>query len=207
MGSVTINPRTVRHLREKRAWTQEQLAEVAKISLRTVQRIEKGKSVSFASIKAVAEALDIEVDKLKYEPQLNKEKETFLPRIMAGNELLSIIVGADFFKFHHDDLNSEDEVSLVSNFFDFLQDCDILDELGAGERVRVAFELGKMINELDSAGFWIFGKALTQKYPINVAGEFKILSGRTAVVKVVRKNNPEIIKKNAFTASLFDAIE
>lgn len=48
---------------------------------------------------------------------------------------------------------------------------------------------------------------MTQKYPINVAGEFKILSGRTAVVKVVRKNNPEIIKKNAFTASLFDAIE
>ena len=204
MGRIIVNPRTVRYLRQKRAWTQEQLAEVAKISLRTVQRIEKGETVSFASIKAVAEALDIEVDKLKSEPRSTKEKETFLQRITSGIELLSLAVGAESLEFSHDDLNNDEEVRLVSNFFDFLGDCDILCESSAGAKVRIAFELSKMIDELDNnAGFWIFGKEMMRNYKVNVGDEQKIVPLKTAVVWVIRKDNPEIIKINSSMASVY----
>lgn len=193
MGRVIINPRTVRHLRELRAWTQEQLAEIAKIGLRTVQRIEKGESVSFASLKAVAEALGVDLETLRTDPRPAKEDQTLLPRVTSGNELLSIVVGAWFLQLSHDDLVTEDEVTLVSQFCGLLEDCDVLDELGLAERVRVGFELGRMIEELDRAGFWVFGKAL-------VGNETPRLSGRTAVVRIVRRDNPEIVKKT--TASL-----
>ena len=51
---------SVKELREKRAWSQEQLAGIAGISLRTVQRIESGKPASFESLKTIASAFDFE---------------------------------------------------------------------------------------------------------------------------------------------------
>lgn len=203
---MIVNSETVRYLREKRAWTQEQFAEIAGISVRTVQRMERGEPISFATIKAVAKALGVEIDKLKSRVQpnsKNSKKDIFLSRIMSGNELLLAIIGAEFFQFSHDDLDTEDEVQLVSGFFDFVQDCDVLDELSAGARVRVAFELDQMIQELHNAGFWVFGKVLVKKYRVNVGDDSKILPGRTAIIRVVRKDSPEIIKKHTPTPSLF----
>lgn len=48
--------------RELRAWTQSHLAEVADISLRTIQRIEKSGSASPESVKAICSAYAITVD-------------------------------------------------------------------------------------------------------------------------------------------------
>ncbi|MEW6546408.1 MAG: helix-turn-helix transcriptional regulator [Bacillota bacterium] len=195
MGRVTINPRTVRYLREKRAWTQEQLAEIAKIGVRTVQRIEKGEAVSFASVKAVAEALGVDLEALRAKPRPTKEDQTLLPRVTSGNEILSIVVGAAFLDLSHDDLVSEDEVALVSGFCGLLGDCDVLDEVSPAERVRVGYELGRMIEELDRAGFWVFGRTVARDYVFTVGNETTRLTGRTAVVRIVRRDNPEIVRK------------
>ncbi len=50
--------------RLKRSWTQEQLAERAGTSARTVQRIEAGKEPSLATLRLLAESLGIEVEDL-----------------------------------------------------------------------------------------------------------------------------------------------
>jgi transcriptional regulator with XRE-family HTH domain len=54
--------------RQKRSWTQEQLAERAKLSARTVQRIECGAEASAESLRLVAEAFGIAVESLRAAP-------------------------------------------------------------------------------------------------------------------------------------------
>jgi len=54
----------VKAMREERAWTQEQLAAVSGLNVRTIQRIERGGTASFESLKAVASAFNIDVKEL-----------------------------------------------------------------------------------------------------------------------------------------------
>lgn len=56
---------TIRILRLQRAWSQEQLAGIAGISARTVQRLEQGQSAALESLKALAAAFDIPVSRLR----------------------------------------------------------------------------------------------------------------------------------------------
>lgn len=50
----------IKRWREERHWSQEHLAELAGIGLRTVQRIEKGEQASGESIKALAAAFNVD---------------------------------------------------------------------------------------------------------------------------------------------------
>lgn len=51
--------------RQKRSWTQEQLAERAKLSTRTVQRIESGDESSAETLRLIAEAFGLPPDSLR----------------------------------------------------------------------------------------------------------------------------------------------
>lgn len=51
--------------RQKRSWTQEQLAERAKLSARTVQRIECGAEASPETLRLIAEAFGLPADSLR----------------------------------------------------------------------------------------------------------------------------------------------
>jgi transcriptional regulator with XRE-family HTH domain len=58
---------SIKTLRERKALSQEQLAEVSGLSLRTIQRVEAGHRVSFASLRALAAIFDVDVDSLERE--------------------------------------------------------------------------------------------------------------------------------------------
>jgi transcriptional regulator with XRE-family HTH domain len=58
---MKINQETLRRMREQRAWTQSHLAELADLSLRTVQRIERSGDASMESASALAAALNMEL--------------------------------------------------------------------------------------------------------------------------------------------------
>lgn len=51
--------------RQKRSWTQEQLAERSKLSTRTVQRIESGDESSAETLRLIAEAFGLPADRLR----------------------------------------------------------------------------------------------------------------------------------------------
>ena len=57
----------VRRLREKRNWSQEQLATMSGLSTRTIQRIESGNKASLESLKALASVFEIDISKLQEE--------------------------------------------------------------------------------------------------------------------------------------------
>lgn len=61
---MQLNKEQLRRERELRAWSQSHLAEVAGLSMRTVQRIENSGSASLDSAKAIAAAFDTQVEAL-----------------------------------------------------------------------------------------------------------------------------------------------
>lgn len=57
----------VKRLREKRNWSQEQLATFSGLSTRTIQRIEGGNKASLESLKALASVFEIDISTLQEE--------------------------------------------------------------------------------------------------------------------------------------------
>ncbi len=49
----------LKRLREDRKWSQEQLARMAGLSVRTIQRIERGHKASFESLKSLASVFEV----------------------------------------------------------------------------------------------------------------------------------------------------
>jgi transcriptional regulator with XRE-family HTH domain len=62
---VRVDSNRIRTERENRGWSQDHLASVAGLSLRTIQRIEKTGSASFESVTALASVLAVEVAALR----------------------------------------------------------------------------------------------------------------------------------------------
>jgi len=58
---MKIDAKRIRSERERRAWSQAHLAEVAGLSLRTVQRIERSGAASFETAKALAAVFEMDV--------------------------------------------------------------------------------------------------------------------------------------------------
>lgn len=66
-GTMMTVAEKVKTYRLKKAWSQEQLAEVASLSVRTVQRTEKGQKPSLETLSAIASAFDVNVSDLSEE--------------------------------------------------------------------------------------------------------------------------------------------
>jgi transcriptional regulator with XRE-family HTH domain len=66
---MRVNAELVAQLRKRYAWSQDELATAAGLNLRTIQRIEGVGTASLQSAKALAAALEIELDDLKQSPE------------------------------------------------------------------------------------------------------------------------------------------
>ncbi len=55
----------IQKLRLRRGWSQEQLATVSGLSVRTIQRIERGQSASLESLKALAAVFEVDLSELQ----------------------------------------------------------------------------------------------------------------------------------------------
>src|SRR3954471_5709709 len=62
---MRVDPKRIRAERERRAWSQEHLATVSGLGLRTIQRIEKTGAASFESARALAAVLEVSVAELR----------------------------------------------------------------------------------------------------------------------------------------------
>lgn len=57
----------IKKLRERENWSQEQLATMSGLSVRTIQRIESGNKASLESLKSLASVFEIDISKLTEE--------------------------------------------------------------------------------------------------------------------------------------------
>lgn len=76
----------VKTLRLARAWSQEQLAEMAALSVRTVQRIENGDQPSLETLSALAAVFGVSVTELSAQSEAGEE--ALDKRITAAREQL-----------------------------------------------------------------------------------------------------------------------
>jgi transcriptional regulator with XRE-family HTH domain len=60
-GSVRPNGEKIRQLRDQKVWTQEELADKAGVSLRTIQSAERGLPLQRYTVQCIAEAFGVEV--------------------------------------------------------------------------------------------------------------------------------------------------
>ncbi|XBS69658.1 helix-turn-helix domain-containing protein [Acerihabitans sp. KWT182] len=68
-----MNEYRIKALRLGKAWSQEQLAELSSLSVRTIQRIENGEQASLETLAAIASAFDLSVTDL-YSSDATDEK-------------------------------------------------------------------------------------------------------------------------------------
>ena len=68
----------IQKLRLQRGWSQEQLADVSGLSVRTVQRLERGQPGSLESMKALAAVFEIDLNRLK-EPAMDALQSDIRP--------------------------------------------------------------------------------------------------------------------------------
>ncbi len=70
---------SLKNLRNKKGWSQEKLAEITGLSLRTIQRIEKQNHASISSLSKIAQAFEMDIEELKkhlnYKPLINFDKK------------------------------------------------------------------------------------------------------------------------------------
>ena len=71
---ITPDAAKIKRWREERYWSQEHLAELAGIGLRTLQRIENGETASRESLKALAAAFDVDVIALSVDAKTEAAK-------------------------------------------------------------------------------------------------------------------------------------
>ena len=63
----------VRKLRLQRGWSQDQLAQLSGLSIRTIQRIERGKKAGLESLKSLAAVLEVQVADLVQETEMGSD--------------------------------------------------------------------------------------------------------------------------------------
>jgi len=64
----------VRKLRLQRGWSQEQLAQMSGLSIRTIQRIERGRTAGLESLKSLAAVFEVDFSNLAPEIDMNAQQ-------------------------------------------------------------------------------------------------------------------------------------
>jgi len=115
-----------------------------------------------------------------------------LIRLTSGQDIMKVVGNSSGFSFDHDEPQSAAEVELLSGFLQETQDWgDLSSELDAGDRVKAAYRLSTLIQELEEAGFWVFGGREVQRLEGGVGPPS---SFPVAILRVARATNSEIIQ-------------
>lgn len=86
----------VRNLRLKKGWSQKQLADISGLSVRTVQRIERGDKPGLESAMSLASIFEIDVSAIGLEQEAGKMTDSENMQL----EALGYIQGVKEFYFH-----------------------------------------------------------------------------------------------------------
>lgn len=155
--------RLIKKERNDRAWTQTQLAEIAGVNLRTIQRVEKDGAASFETMMGIASGFGIDVKELTQPESLKQRKKShrsvyLLPRILSGNNLSHVISGADQFQVEHDEATDPRSLNAMKGVIELLKgDVVRLYDADISEKIQIEAELTQEIQGLEKFGFYLFG--------------------------------------------------
>lgn len=94
MNSNKINLREIKKLRLERHWSQEQLAEMSGLSVRTIQRIENGENAGLESLKSLAAVFETNIEDSNKKDELEqiRKEEEYIQKLKGFYKLLGLAV-------------------------------------------------------------------------------------------------------------------
>jgi transcriptional regulator with XRE-family HTH domain len=102
----------LRMKRLAKAWSQEQLAEMSGLNVRTIQRIERGQKASLESLKSLAAVFDVHINELRGEVKEMNDTESKLDKSNA-HELAVVEYVRDLKGFYSHLMNYVVVISLL----------------------------------------------------------------------------------------------
>ncbi len=76
----------IRKLRLQKGWSQEQLAQMSGLSVRTIQRVERGKRAGLESLKSLGAVFNLDLTHLYEEPQMTTQELSLNEKNMTWEE-------------------------------------------------------------------------------------------------------------------------
>jgi len=83
---MKINKELIKSLRTERGWTQQHLADVVGLSLRTIQRIEKNGVTSLETVSALSSVFEVERRKIVIQIEAPVK-----PKLISGLALIGLV--------------------------------------------------------------------------------------------------------------------
>lgn len=203
MGKDLGRAKFVKKEREERAWPQRQLAEVAGVNLRTIQRLEKDGTASFETLMGVAQAFGVDVKQLnpisKSQVKIIPQKKVhLLPRLTSGRDLTSLFVGAHRFQVEHDEADDIRAVNAMTDIVVHIK-ADIVrwHDADPVKKMKIEFQLSQEIQGLEAHGFYLFGIQRTVPEVIEgqqtQVGMCTIYMSHARSPKIVRDKNANMV--------------
>ncbi len=129
-----------------------------------------------------------------------KNIPVILKRLKSGKEIVDIVREAHGYQFDYDEFKTKEEADFVSTTLQNIQDFgefSSLTDFEIGRQIEMGFDLNNEIEELESRGFYLFGKRRrTRMFDANKKdlGIFEI-----ATFVVFYKENPKIENSESIT--------
>ena len=94
MNADKMNLRDIKKMRLNRHWSQEQLAEMSGLSIRTIQRIENGNNAGLESLKSLAAVFETEIvdSDGKMEMEQTRKEEAYIQNVKRFFGLVVAVV-------------------------------------------------------------------------------------------------------------------
>jgi transcriptional regulator with XRE-family HTH domain len=164
----------IKEFREKRALTQEHLAQLSEVNIRTLQRLESTGACSKENLRAVAEAFDIDVKDLleaaeKRDQQPGESdiediealaaKHVFvvLHEVIGPIDLINSLAGSHGQMNDFPDNLTDAQAELIGYVLDYLKDyADIQSDIYPSERIRMMQQVKTRLDELKQSGISAF---------------------------------------------------
>jgi len=119
----------------------------------------------------------------------------YLARLTTGKEVLDLVMYACAFSTDHDELKSQREVELVGSFLQNVRDLiDLSDVLEPMHQVKESYDLTRSLEELEHAGFFVFGGREIQRLEGGIPSEPS--DWPIAILSVLRRDNDVIMHAN-----------
>ena len=83
---MEINGETIKRLRTRKSWSQQHLADVCEVNLRTIQRVETMGAAAPETVMALAATLEVDQSALIVDPE--SHRPYFMPKTDLGVMLL-----------------------------------------------------------------------------------------------------------------------
>jgi hypothetical protein len=128
----------------------------------------------------------------------------YLSRLMTGKQVLDVVGNACAGSANHEELHSQVEVDLVGGFLQSAYEWgEMWADLEPAAQVNASFQLSQALQELEQAGFLVFGSREVQF--LEGGDQETAVPWPVAILWVLRKDNESVADLNADRANRYSS--